>query len=508
MSLAGNLEDMPLQDILQIVHHSKKSGTLHLKAPTADGTVVFLDGSIIQAFSSSERLDLGEVLIEQGCIDPDELQGALQSQDESDGGHRLGSILVEKGLVQFADIENAVKAQIHAAIEELVRWNSGSFNLDLEGVPRYDSISLAMDDLVHPEGLDTQHVLIEALRRWDQDGQDQPVATSPPGAEAAEPAPPPPTPPDDVDGLNTARLSSPVIVLSTDPAADPALAKLRQLGYTAELVESADDSVVALRLYGTGNMFPMVIVDPRGLETEAIEALVGRLRRHAPEAPLLAWGRDLSPEVRICLYRTGFRCILPAPAPEQDPSDHHEELLAAVEALLRRPPPSEEQTPEVREFLEQMRQLQSKRETANMTLTFLQIVARTFERAVFFYLSSGRLVPLGAFGTTQDGQNIASLVHELVLEPGPDSRFEAATRSRDIELVKPSSQELHPDLIARISPPRDDRAALLPLVHRERVVAILYGDQGQSGRPLGDMEPLRPLLDQAAASLDGIMAGP
>ena len=57
MSLNGNLEDLPLLDIIQIVSFSKKTGHLAIHTGTGDGGIVFQDGFVgIGRASCRERV--------------------------------------------------------------------------------------------------------------------------------------------------------------------------------------------------------------------------------------------------------------------------------------------------------------------------------------------------------------------------------------------------------------------------------------------------------------------
>ena len=51
MSLTGNLEDLPLLDILQIVSFSKKTGFLSIEAEVGHGAIVFDGGFVVAAFT-------------------------------------------------------------------------------------------------------------------------------------------------------------------------------------------------------------------------------------------------------------------------------------------------------------------------------------------------------------------------------------------------------------------------------------------------------------------------
>ena len=51
MALQGNLEDLPLLDIIQIVSFSKKTGYLSIEMEGGDGAIVFHDGLVVSAFT-------------------------------------------------------------------------------------------------------------------------------------------------------------------------------------------------------------------------------------------------------------------------------------------------------------------------------------------------------------------------------------------------------------------------------------------------------------------------
>ena len=51
MTLTGNLEDLPLLDILQVVSFSKKTGWLTIHAAAGEGAIVFKDGLVVSSFT-------------------------------------------------------------------------------------------------------------------------------------------------------------------------------------------------------------------------------------------------------------------------------------------------------------------------------------------------------------------------------------------------------------------------------------------------------------------------
>ncbi|HSI06037.1 MAG TPA: DUF4388 domain-containing protein, partial [Myxococcota bacterium] len=49
MSLVGNLADLGLGDIFQIVSLSRRSGSLKLDTPAESGEIVFVSGKVVAA---------------------------------------------------------------------------------------------------------------------------------------------------------------------------------------------------------------------------------------------------------------------------------------------------------------------------------------------------------------------------------------------------------------------------------------------------------------------------
>ena len=66
MSLVGNLEDLPLADILQIVSLSKRTGILTIETEEGRNIIVFKNGLIVSAACPSPKIkNLGQILLER-----------------------------------------------------------------------------------------------------------------------------------------------------------------------------------------------------------------------------------------------------------------------------------------------------------------------------------------------------------------------------------------------------------------------------------------------------------
>ena len=69
MSLVGNLEDLSLGDILQIISLSQKSGVLSVQTGGGEGRIVFVGGLVRGAAVKGGARDLKSVLIQGGFLD-------------------------------------------------------------------------------------------------------------------------------------------------------------------------------------------------------------------------------------------------------------------------------------------------------------------------------------------------------------------------------------------------------------------------------------------------------
>ena len=171
MSLNGNLEDLPLLDILQIVSFSKKTGYLSIRTDGGEGAIVFRDGFVVAAFSA-----------ETPPFD------ARYRHLPAEARTRLLRQSIERGL------------------EQLIRLREGQFSFSLtEETPlRVGKRDISEESL--PEGINAQELLLDLARGMDEDRRDSTAAleasfAEPPEDTGAEPEPsvdvdvePPPLP--------------------------------------------------------------------------------------------------------------------------------------------------------------------------------------------------------------------------------------------------------------------------------------------------------------------------
>jgi Domain of unknown function (DUF4388) len=199
MSFTGDLEHLPIVDVIQLLHSTRKSGTLWVRGRKGESQLVFKDGFIVSANHPNNHIRIGRLLAESGAISAAALEQALELQQHSPGERRpLVAILIEGGALDREAAYRGLTALIEITIVEMLRNVRGTFALDVERFEVSDEFRYFPEHLQQELSLNTQMVLMDALRLFDErnrDGlQDQPlfddeVAAEPPTAPATEPGP-------------------------------------------------------------------------------------------------------------------------------------------------------------------------------------------------------------------------------------------------------------------------------------------------------------------------------
>ncbi|PLX82578.1 MAG: diguanylate cyclase [Desulfuromonas sp.] len=174
MSLVGNLEDLGLGDILQIVSLSRKSGALILEGPGLQGKMFFQDGQVTRATSSLFMAGLGDILVRKGVVDLETLKGALHLQRRGTTRQSLGAILGESFGVPKDAIEQVAREQVEKIVFSFFGWAEGTFAFELGGLDEACGFAEEGGAGIDPpvffveEGLNPQWLAMEGSRLLDE----------------------------------------------------------------------------------------------------------------------------------------------------------------------------------------------------------------------------------------------------------------------------------------------------------------------------------------------------
>ncbi len=159
MTIRGNLQEASLPDIVQLLSLGKKTGVLSVSDKKNFGDIFFKDGRIIYSSIVNREKKIGDILLKSNDITKEQLEKALEYQDEIKGEKRLGDILVEMNFVTKEVLEEKIKQQITDTIFTLLTWKTGFFNFepDIEPVSETTTVEIEVDD-----------ILLEEVRKIDE----------------------------------------------------------------------------------------------------------------------------------------------------------------------------------------------------------------------------------------------------------------------------------------------------------------------------------------------------
>lgn len=158
-AFTGDLQLLAVPDLLDFLKTSRRTGTLVITSDEGVGAIHLRGGMITGAASPSCR-HLGEILKEMGSASEETMASAADLQKAQFPDSLLGTVLVREGAVGEGDVKKALATQVISVIIEMLDWASGRFAFE----PEKPDMS---DDEVSIE-LDTQGVLLDALREYDE----------------------------------------------------------------------------------------------------------------------------------------------------------------------------------------------------------------------------------------------------------------------------------------------------------------------------------------------------
>ncbi len=173
MSFVGDLEHLPIVDVIQLLHATRKSGTLCLKSLQGESQLVFSDGCIVSANHSNNSVRIGQILVQMNAISRETLDATL-SEQKTAGAARAPLIasLIESGKLKKEDAFKGLETLIELTIVEVLTWTEGTFELDVDATVISDEYRYIPEKLKLDLNLNTQNVLMDALRIYDEKKRD------------------------------------------------------------------------------------------------------------------------------------------------------------------------------------------------------------------------------------------------------------------------------------------------------------------------------------------------
>ena len=159
MALSGTLKDFGIADILQLIGHQTKTGSLLLRSGRDEVEVLFTEGNVVFASEKARKSSnfLGTMLLRAAMITEPQLEQALLQQQRS--LKRLGDILVDDGSISQAALSQMTRLQTTETLYKLFRWKSGTYEFTQREIePGKGSF----------EPIRAESILLEGFRRMDE----------------------------------------------------------------------------------------------------------------------------------------------------------------------------------------------------------------------------------------------------------------------------------------------------------------------------------------------------
>jgi len=515
LALQGNLEDLPLLDIVQIVSFSKKTGYLSIEMEGGSGAIVFREGLVVAAFTGGSP-----------PADP-----------------RLASLPGEAR-------EKVVRGRLAFALEQLARLREGGFAFELTAkVPgSVGGRDIRLETLA--KGINPQEMLLELAQGLDEDR-----ARS---AAAVEASFAPPVVPADA-------LASDIKAAPSPPAASGVGTPPAQ-GHPARTVLLVDDEEDVRRIIGRQFLAAGFKVVEAGGPEEAAKAaakaaagggsfvlvtdlgmpasggasfhggfeVVKRLWKMKLRPPTLIMTESLSQSLRLRARQMGVQSFVFKPTlsklnPQQfeaDLSAFAAKLVADVLPRLAEIPagrsaPRTKQKPArqgsaaegppaedaMRPFEFLKRRLVELRQggDANEIAALVMKVAREFfERALLLVVRNEEARGLGGFGLAPREETLNLLARQITIPLREASVFRDVAQARRAFCGTAPSDRWLGHLMGRIGRFQSQGAAILPLVTHRETIALLFGDNPETGREPAGLEALEVFVQQAGVALENV----
>lgn len=527
MSLTGNLEDLPLLDIIQIVSFSKKTGFLTIRTASGEAAIVFRDGFVVSSFTWDSL--------------PPDPRASLLPTDKR---------------------EAMIRARIAMALEQLIRLREGQFSFSLTAELPSTVGSREISGETLGEGINPQELLLELARGMDEDRRDSSAALE---ASFAEPEPEElpaaeATSADATVAAPEATVAVPEAAATAEAspasAAQPSGAEARRTillvddeadtrgnlrqHFTAggyEVVEAEDPDAAVKAAQGLSRSgVGFVLVTDLGMPTSGGSSFQGgfevvkRLGKMKLSPPVLMMTDRLSASLRARARQMGVSSFVFKPGLSKLDSDQFQadlkafatKLLADVLPRLARggpsPPPSSKParepsgrrkgaggtdvSREMQILQTRLAELRSLGDLSQISQLVMKMARDFFERAILFLVKEEQVRGLGGFGPGPEGESLALLVRDIAIPLSERSAFlevvgEHRTRTGNLP-GGPWTERLY-DTIGRF---RSGEVALIPLLTHREVTAILFGDNPVSGAELGRMDVLEVFINQAGVALE------
>ena len=544
MSLVGNLQDLGLGEILQIVSLSRKSGTLALRSEGRTGTIVFRQGQVVRASSSNYKLNLGTILLQKALVDSDTLDKALAIQQEEGFSERLGAILISRFEVSKSTVEEVVCEQIESIVFSMFEWNHGTFDfVVLDYVETLDGIRMDPLQFMLDQGLNPQFLALEGSRILDEKSVEvkASIADEEPDPDLPEDSPQvcsrtAPTPKTTVEHVF-------VVVDDDGPTLKVVTERLKEMGCKVHDLTRSEDAIVIIDSLVRAGKFPLLLVDlimPKmdgsGVlgGVELIELLHNNFKNlpiivmtdyhfEDAEKQVLDFGYqfifkprrvEINDEAKVQLFMTHLvseieRFVpitsisdLSSESPAVDEPQSEDKLLLVdhkTENSMVSEPDTEYDLSRINEMLDDFYKSDPQ---GGILLLALRFATEFLTRSIVFMVHNNVISGVGQFGISGGKYRGDEIVRSIRIPLESASMFLGPCKSGRSSIVNLAPSATDKRFFDQIGGGIPDEVFIGPIVSKSRVIGFLYGDNLPDKKPIGGIEILDTFLSHVGMTME------
>jgi len=169
MAFTGDLENLHIADIIQLLHTTRKSGIFYVRGSKGESRIIFSNGYIVGANHLNSKVRIGTVLVKMNAITIKDLKLALEVQKKAGKNRKpLIATLIGMGRLKQEEAYSGLKKLIEITVVELIGWTKGTFMLDTENIIVTPECTYPLNKMEQELSLDAQMVLMDALRVFDE----------------------------------------------------------------------------------------------------------------------------------------------------------------------------------------------------------------------------------------------------------------------------------------------------------------------------------------------------
>jgi hypothetical protein len=491
---------------MQFIHLGRRTGTLSLHRGDEQAMIGFHSGKLISA-RSAETPKLGDMLLEAGLIDEPTLRQAVQDQESGDGTMSLGRVLIASGKIEQEALRQMVSQQIEQTISNLVAWDNGSFEFAVDDLRPIDDIALQPGEVV-PEGdINTQMVLLEAARIFDERNRSEAErAGEGDTLDDTHPVLPDTEHRDEPEALAESQVIPPDFGTDADHHLATLTETTQEPEHTLQVVSSDDDFFNRLKAAvpdqittterlplmeagrpAPGSLAPIVLVDLR--EGQATLSDIASFHERRPTTPVIALVDRVVPVSQV--YGAGALAALSAEVDAVVACVIN--VMQSQQQLARftgqRPAPRVD-TSGVERLRRVYGDLRSGLLSATVALNLMHIISESVERAILFLVRRDCLQALGAFGLGKANKPLAELTRGMKLDLEESNVFTESLHSGEACSTNYAEAILPESVRKVLGAPLTGQVVVFPVLGAQRVISVIYTDNGQVDRPIEDIDIL------------------